>query len=94
MTNKEWLATLSPQEWYMAVNWLFHNYGRRYDNTYLAIIAWLEDNIEEVKPLPPTDESDLWRCGYCHHQIIRCTHQRFCEECGRKIGWEDKKQWK
>ena len=44
---------------------------------------------EEVKPIPPIDESDLWRCGYCHHQIFRCTHQRFCEECGRKIGWGD-----
>ena len=43
MTNKEWLVTLSPQEWYMAVHWLFYNYGTRYDNTYLAIIAWLEE---------------------------------------------------
>ena len=43
MTNKEWLVTLSPQEWYMAVHWLFHNYGKRYDNTYLAVIAWLEE---------------------------------------------------
>lgn len=51
-------------------------------------IALLKEQ-EEVKPIPPIDESDLWRCGYCHHQIIRCTHQRFCEECGRKIGWED-----
>ena len=58
MTNKEWLVTLSPQEWYMAVHWLFNNYGRRYDNTYLAIIAWLEDeHIEEVKPLPPTNDT-------------------------------------
>ena len=48
----------------------------------------IELTAVEIKPLPPTDESDLWRCGYCHHQIFRCTHQRFCEECGRKIGWE------
>lgn len=44
---------------------------------------------EAVKPIPPTDESDLWRCGYCQHQIIRCAHQQFCEECGRKIKWKD-----
>jgi len=44
---------------------------------------------EAVVPIPPTDESDLWKCGNCNHQLFRCTHQKFCEECGRKIGWED-----
>lgn len=43
MTNKEWLATLSPDEWYMKVHWLFHEYGKCYDNSYLAIIEWLEE---------------------------------------------------
>lgn len=43
MTNKEWLATLPAQEWYLAVHWLFHEYGKRYDNTYLAIIEWLDE---------------------------------------------------
>ena len=89
MTNKEWLATLSPQEWYVAVHWLFYNYGRKYDKTYLAITAWLEEKHMVVKPLPPVDESDLWRCGYCRHQIFRCTHPRICEECGQEIGLEE-----
>jgi hypothetical protein len=43
---------------------------------------------EPVKPIPPTDESEMWRCGNCHHQIFRCTHQRFCERCGREVKWE------
>lgn len=43
---------------------------------------------EPVEPIPPTDESDLWRCGNCNHQLFRCTHQRYCEMCGRSVKWE------
>ena len=43
---------------------------------------------EAVEPIPPTDESEMWRCGNCHHQIFRCTHQRFCERCGHEVKWE------
>ena len=43
---------------------------------------------EAVEPIPPTDESDLWRCGNCNHQLFRCTHQRYCEMCGRAVKWE------
>ena len=45
-------------------------------------------NEEAVEPIPPTDESDLWRCGNCKHQLFRCTHQRYCEMCGKKVKWE------
>lgn len=43
---------------------------------------------EPVEPIPPTDESDLWKCGNCNHQLFRCTHQRYCEMCGREVKWE------
>ena len=43
---------------------------------------------EAVKPIPPTDDSDLWKCGNCNHQLFRCTHQRYCEMCGRKVKWD------
>lgn len=43
---------------------------------------------EAVEPIPPKDESDLWRCGNCNHQLFRCTHQRYCEMCGRSVKWE------
>ena len=34
MTNKEWLATVDSQKWYSVVHcWLFHEYGKRFDNT-------------------------------------------------------------
>lgn len=43
MTNKEWLATLSPETWWDVVyEWLFHNYGKRWTDTRHAIIDWLE----------------------------------------------------
>ena len=44
---------------------------------------------EPVEPIPPTDESDLWKCGNCNHQLFRCTHQRYCEMCGREVKWSD-----
>ena len=43
MTNKEWLATISDEEWYAKIWWLFHIYGKRYDNTYAAVIEWLKE---------------------------------------------------
>lgn len=43
---------------------------------------------EAVVPIPPTDESDLWKCGNCNHQLFRCTHQRYCEMCGKAVKWE------
>jgi hypothetical protein len=49
MKNKEWLATLSPETWWDVVHeWLFHEYGMRWNNTRAAVIAWLED---EHKPI-------------------------------------------
>ena len=51
------------------------------------IVTLLKEQ-EAVKPIPPTDESDLWRCGNCNHQLFRCTHQRYCEMCGRAVKWE------
>jgi hypothetical protein len=50
-------------------------------------IALLKEQ-EPVEPIPPIDESDLWKCGNCNHQLFRCTHQRYCEMCGRSVKWE------
>ena len=62
------------------------NYGCR--PRLMLDAAELLKEQEAVEPIPPTDDSDLWRCGYCNSQIFRCTHQRFCHECGRKVKWE------
>ena len=50
----------------------------------LELLKWQEP----VEPIPPTDESDLWKCGNCNHQLFRCTHQRYCDMCGKKVKWE------
>jgi len=44
---------------------------------------------EAVEPVPPTNESDLWKCGNCNHQLFRCTHQKYCEKCGKRVKWEN-----
>lgn len=67
----------------------------RRDNTWVFVrkdivedaIALLKEQ-EAVEPIPPTDESDLWKCGNCNHQLFRCTHQRYCEMCGKPVKWE------
>ena len=51
------------------------------------VLALLKEQ-EAVAPIPPTDESDLWKCGNCNHQLFRCTHQRYCEMCGKSVKWE------
>lgn len=43
MTNQEQLATVTPEEWLIKVDWLFHVYGKRWDNSYLAIKDWLAE---------------------------------------------------
>lgn len=44
---------------------------------------------EAVEPIPPTDKSDLWRCGNCNRQLFRCIWQRYCPYCGREVKWDD-----
>ena len=57
-------------------------------------VKWIDDALEllkeqePVEPIPPTDGSDLWKCGNCNHQLFRCTHQRYCEMCGRQVKWK------
>ena len=46
-TNKEWLATLSLQEWWLEIDWLYHKYGKRYDNSCYAIMDWLNTPRDE-----------------------------------------------
>lgn len=42
---------------------------------------------EAVEPIPPTDESDLWKCRNCNHQLFRCV-DKYCSRCGRQVKWE------
>ena len=63
--------------------------------TAVDVDPWAKEMAEEllkeqeaVEPIPPTDESDLWKCGNCNHQLFRCTHQRYCDMCGKKVKWK------
>jgi len=47
VTNQQWLATISPEEWLNKIYWLYHIYGKRFDNTRLAIKEWLIQEHEE-----------------------------------------------
>lgn len=43
MTNKEWLATLSAEEWWNTVyEWLFHVFSKQWTDSRMAIMDWLE----------------------------------------------------
>ena len=49
MNNKEWLATLSKEDWWDVVHeWLFHEYGLQFNNTRSAVMAWLENEHEPI----------------------------------------------
>ena len=76
-----WLEGLAQDDW---MNW--HS-DSEVQNTAKAALDLLKER-EAVKPIPPTGESDLWKCGKCNQQLFRCAHQRYCESCGRLIKWE------
>lgn len=67
MTNKEWMATLSPEEWIKTVDWLFRKYGKCFNDTVPAVIEWLEServesDTNEYKPnfCPNCGQALLW----------------------------------
>ena len=80
-TVMSWLEGLAQDDWRQ-----FHS-DSEVQEIAKAAFALLKEQ-EAVEPIPPTDESEMWRCGNCHHQIFRCRHQRFCERCGREVKWE------
>lgn len=47
MTNQQTLATLSAEEFYDKIMWLLHDYGKRYSDSRLAIIEWLQKEIKK-----------------------------------------------
>ena len=42
MTNKEWMATLTVEQFYDEMLWLIRDFGFRFNNTRLGIIDWLD----------------------------------------------------
>lgn len=42
MTNKEWMSTLTAEQFYDKMMWLVRVFGFRFTNTRLGIIEWLD----------------------------------------------------
>lgn len=49
MTNKEWMSTLTAEQFYDEMMWLVRVFGFRFNNTRLGIIDWL-DEPHEAEP--------------------------------------------
>ena len=46
MTNQEYIAKLNPEELYLVIDWLMHDYGRNYTDTRCAVIEWLKKEYD------------------------------------------------
>jgi len=79
MTNKEYLSTLSNEDWHMLVDWLFHKYALRYTNSRIAIIEWLDKEH---------NEKYFVKCEKCGEEIMT-SHKNFCPNCGAKMIGEE-----
>lgn len=49
MTNKEWMATLTAEEFYDMIGWLTRVYSKQFTDSRLAIIEWLDKEHEQRK---------------------------------------------
>ena len=47
MTNQEKLSTITAEEFYDKIMWLLHEYGKRYADSRLAIMEWLDSEVED-----------------------------------------------
>lgn len=49
MTNKEWMGTLTAEEFYDMMEWLTHVYSKQFTDSRLAITTWLDKEYEHNK---------------------------------------------
>ena len=47
MTNQQYLSTISAEEWVRKIDWLYHEYGKRFTCSEPAIIEWLKGEYKE-----------------------------------------------
>ena len=63
MTNKEWMATLTAEQFWDVMMWLIKEYGRQFTHTQLAVISWLDSEHKPKEELgyfitPHIDEKE------------------------------------
>lgn len=86
MTNQQWLAVISPDEWLRVIDWLYHEYGKGFADSETAIKEWLcdsrtdEEMIDYKKAFEVACEllNDHWLFGWDRDKIF----EKMMEEDG------------
>lgn len=104
MTNKEWLATLTAEQFYD--EWKRIERQFCFDiNTRLALIEWLNEKHDDAKPLLKEQEAvkpnnmgklgphpyDIFLTGYCPKcgtVLLNTENAVACGKCGQAVKWE------
>lgn len=88
MTNKEHLSTLDAESWWKRVDWLYHIYGKSFNNTRLAVIEWVDKEYKPVKPMRMNHNgTTLCYCSICCSPIFKNTEQ--CPQCLTDVDWTE-----
>lgn len=88
MTNKEHLATLPSNEWVLRVDWLYHSFGKSYNDSFAAIMDWLEKEYKPVKPSRSNLPDERWYyCPVCYTATI--VNEPKCYKCCTDFDWVD-----
>ena len=59
MTNKEWMSTLTAEQFYDEMMWLVRDFGFQFNNSRLGIIDWLDQPYRpEAKQMVFNDQRD------------------------------------
>ena len=74
MTNKEWIGVISSEKATDILDWVFHNYGRRFTSTRAGVIAWMD--AEHIG-------SEVGKCTQCMYPMRAASvHENRCDNCG------------
>ncbi len=74
MTNKEWISVISSEKATDILDWVFHEYGRRFISTRSGVIEWLD--AEHVG-------SEVGTCPYCMYAMRAASvRENRCNHCG------------
>ena len=93
LTNQQYLADLPPEECYDVIYWLFHDYGRRYNDTRHAVIDWMYREVkvgewQRVHGYATAGGDPVWICPACgfDKHVYGIEHpsgrHTFCSYCG------------
>ena len=86
MTNKEYLATLSADEWCTRVDWLYHFYANQFISQLFGITNWLDKEYSKERPILSTrTEYPCYYCPVCYSPVAENAEK--CHKCVTEIEW-------